>query len=761
MIRRFRAVAATMQMRLRRLSGSPSSAYPHLLAPLDLGHITLKNRVLMGSMHTGLEEAGSGFLGSGPLDKMAAYMAERAKGGVGLIVTGGVAPNKEGRTYFTGGMMVSKSDVRNHRVVTDAVHEHGGAIAMQILHVGRNAYHLNPVSASNIKSPIGWFAPKELSSAQVYQTIKDFAACAVKAKEAGYDGVEVMGSEGYLINQFITERTNKRTDEWGGSYANRTRLAVETVKAVRNATGPDFIIIYRLSMLDLVSEGSSWEEVIDLAARIEDAGATIINTGIGWHEARIPTIATCVPRGAYTWVTKKLRGLVKVPLVSTNRINTPEIAESILSKGHSDMVSMARPFLADPYFVKKASENKAHLINTCIGCNQACLDHIFDGRLASCLVNPRAAHETTLNLKPVDPSKKQRIACVGAGPAGLAFATEAAGRGHSVTLFEKANKIGGQFNLAKVIPGKEEFHETIRYFKNQLKLNGVELKLGTEASPDILEEFDSIVLATGVNPREISLQVKTSKVQVVSYVDVLTGAVRAGRRVAVIGAGGIGYDVSEFLTHSPYDDNATSDVKSAPLSNDIDESAITSFFNEWGVDQNIKRGGLSQNVPDEENAKALRTVYLLQRKGGKFGKGLGKTTGWIHRAALRKRNVENIGGCSYVEVNDDGLVIQDKSGNLRTLEVDTVIVCAGQESERSLLKPLTPVAPQGKIAQVFMIGGSLEAAELDAKRAIDQGTRLAANIENAKTGDVFDAPVGLTPKLKRSFEDFIGKNKNK
>jgi len=733
-------------------SGRGAALYPNMLQPLDLGHITLRNRVLMGSMHTGLEEMGSGILGSGPLDQMAAYFAERARGGVGIIVTGGVAPNKAGRVSFKAGMMVTKTDVDNHKPVTQAVHDEGGVIAMQILHSGRYAYHFNPVSASPIKSPISWYAPKELSSAEIYESIDDFARCAVRAKEAGYDGVEVMGSEGYFINQFIIKKTNHRSDEWGGSYTNRTRLPVEIVKAVRKAVGKDFIIIYRLSMLDLVADGSSWDEIVDLAARIEAAGASIINTGIGWHEARVPTIATMVPRGAFSWVTARLKGSVSIPLCTTNRINTPEIAEEILSGGDADMVSMARPFLADPEFVRKAMEGRADEINTCIGCNQACLDHTFDAKIASCLVNPRAAHETTLVIKPVPPEKKQRIAVVGAGPAGLACATTAAGRGHNVTLYEKDFKIGGQFNMAKVIPGKEEFHETLRYFGKQLDLAGVNLQLGKEVRAEDLTDYDSVVVATGVNPRAIPLPVNTNKVKVVSYADLLKGKVRAGYRVAVIGAGGIGFDVADFLTHNPYDPSATSDIHDAPLPPKIDKAAVSRYLSEWGVDTSVQKGGLLDSVKNDD--KPIRQVYLLQRKGGKFGAGLGKTTGWIHRTTLKMRNVTHIGKCKYIEVSDDGLVIE-RDGKQETVEVDTVVICAGQDSERSLQQALTPPKPGGP--QVYLIGGSLEASELDAKRAIDQGTRLAAVIETAKTGDVFNAPVGITPKAKKLFEDFLGK----
>jgi len=722
---------------------APHSLYPHLLEPLDLGHTTLKNRVIMGSMHTGLEESHS-FFGDGKLHEMAAFYAERAKGECGLIVTGGIAPNEAGKASFGAAKMSTLKESDQHMVVTEAVHQHGGKIAMQILHTGRYAYQPFAVSSSPIKSPIGWFTPAELSTFDVHMTIDDYVRSAVLAKRAGYDGVEVMGSEGYLINQFLVKKTNKRTDEWGGSYENRSRLPKEIVRRVREACGEDFIIIYRLSMLDLVEDGSSWPEVVELAKEIEKAGASIINTGIGWHEARIPTIATAVPRGAWTWVTQKMKGEVSIPLCTTNRINAPETAEEILASGAADLVSMARPFLADPYFVKKAMEKRASAINTCIGCNQACLDHIFESKRASCLVNPLAGHELDLIIKPVAAGKKQKIAVVGAGPAGLAFATTAAGRGHVVTLFDKDDKIGGQFNMAKLVPGKEEFYETLRYFGNLLTSLKVDVKLGKAVTAAELGDFDSVVVATGVLPRSIPLPNKGTKVQVLSYVDVLKGGAKVGKNVAVIGAGGIGFDVSDFLTHAH--GSAAGPAGPNPL---MDQAAIKSFMEEWGVDGAVEAGGTKLKKNDLE--PPARKVYLLQRKKGKLGMGLGKTTGWIHRNTMKKRQVEEISGCSYIEVNDEGLVIEHK-GQLRTLPVDTVVICAGQESQRDLQKAL-----QGTGPNVFLIGGAQQAGELDAKRAIDQGTRLAAQVEDAASGEVYEQPVELAHKAMKFAESFLRK----
>jgi 2,4-dienoyl-CoA reductase (NADPH2) len=674
------------------------SAYPHLLAPLDLGFTTLKNRVLMGSMHVGLEEAKDGF------ERMAAFYAERARGGVGLMVTGGIAPNDDGRPYPGGARLATLEEAEKHKVVTQAVHDAGGKIALQILHFGRYAYHPGLVAPSAVKAPISPATPRELTTDEVKRTIDDFANCAKMAQVAGYDGVEVMGSEGYLINEFIAARTNLRTDEYGGSYANRMRFPVEIVRKVREAVGPNFIVIYRLSMLDLVDGGSSFDEVVELAQAIEAAGATIINTGIGWHEARIPTIATSVPRAAFAWVTEKLKGRVKLPLITTNRINTPEVGEQILASGQADMVSMARPLLADPDFVNKAAAGKADQINTCIGCNQACLDHTFSGKITSCLVNPRACHETILKIEPLasTQAQKKRIAVVGAGPAGLAFATTAAQRGHSVTLFDAASEIGGQFNVAKQIPGKEEFYETLRYFGKQIELTGVELKLNTRVGADELAAggFDEVVLATGVSPRTPAIE-GVDHPKVLSYLDVLRDKKPVGKRVAVIGAGGIGFDVSEYLTHE-----GTSPSIDAPK-----------FYAEWGIDTSYtERGGVKAPHLDTPP----RQVYLLQRKTSKVGDGLGKTTGWIHRTSLKNRNVEMIAGASYRKIDDQGLHITVGAQEM-VLPVDNVVLCAGQEPLRELQASL-----EAKGLKVHLIGGADVAAELDAKRAIKQGTELAA-----------------------------------
>ncbi|AAQ57848.1 NADPH-dependent 2,4-dienoyl-CoA reductase [Chromobacterium violaceum] len=672
------------------------SAYPHLLAPLDLGFTTLKNRVLMGSMHTGLEESPGGF------EKMAAFYAERARGGVALIVTGGVGPNAEGCVAEGAAQLSDAHEVPKHKLVTDAVHREGGKIALQILHSGRYSFQEKCVSASPLLAPINFYTPRELSDADVWQTIADFANCAKLAQQAGYDGVEVMGSEGYLINQFIARATNKRTDDWGGSFENRIRFAIETVKAVRAAVGGDFIIIYRLSMLDLVQDGSSWDEVVHLAREIEKAGATLINTGIGWHEARVPTIATMVPRGGFAWVTKKLMGQVKIPLITTNRINTPEVAEDILAGGCADMVSMARPFLADPDFVNKAAAGRGDEINTCIGCNQACLDHIFQGKLTSCLVNPRACRETELNYEKTAVPKK--LAVVGAGPAGLAFATVAAERGHSVTLFDAAAEIGGQFNVAKQIPGKEEFHETLRYFKRRIETTGVELKLGARVAADDLSGFDEVVLATGIAPRTPSIP-GIGHPKVLSYLDVLKHKKPVGGKVAIIGAGGIGFDTAEYLCHEG-------------RSTSLDAEA---FMREWGVDMTgDSAGGLAPQGPQPHPSP--REVYLLQRKTSKVGEGLGKTTGWIHRESLKMKRVKMLSGVSYDLIDDAGLHITVK-GERQVLPVDNVVICAGQDPLRELQGPLEAA---GK--PVHLIGGADVAAELDAKRAIDQGSRLAAAI---------------------------------
>jgi 2,4-dienoyl-CoA reductase (NADPH2) len=646
----------------------------------------------MGSMHTGLEEEWGGF------KKMSAYFAERARGGVGLIVTGGVAPNREGWVKPFAGKLSNKREARKHRRVTDAVHAEGGLIAMQILHAGRYAYHPLAVSASAIKSPISWFAPRALSNRGIHRTIKAFANCAKMAKLAGYDGVEIMGSEGYLLNQFIVRHTNKRTDEWGGSYENRIRFPLEVIRAVRAAVGSDFILIYRLSMLDLIHDGSSWEEVVHLAREVERAGATLINTGIGWHEARIPTIATMVPRRGFAWVTQKLMGEVTIPLVTSNRINMPDVAEDVLAEGCADMVSMARPFLADPELVRKAEEGREDEINTCIGCNQACLDHTFKNQRASCLVNPRACYETELNYAPT--SQPRTIAVVGAGPAGLAAATVAAGRGHKVTLFEASSDIGGQFNMARKIPGKEEFDETIRYFRRQIALTGVTLRLDTRADAETLAGFDEIVVATGVTPRVISLP-GIDHPKVLSYTDVLNDGVEVGDSVAIIGAGGIGFDVAEFLAHRGH---------SASL--DVDQ-----YLREWGVDrQNATRGGLIEAVLP----KPARSITLMQRSQGKLGAGLGKTTGWIHRSSLKRLNVEMLSGVQYERIDDEGLHIRVDE-QARTLKVDHVVICAGQVERRDLIAPLRDAG-----LSVHVIGGADVAAELDAKRAIDQGSRLAA-----------------------------------
>ena len=670
--------------------------YPKLFQPLDLGFTKLRNRILMGSMHTGLEETRNGH------KKMAAYFAERARGGVGLIVTGGIAPDRAGWVGPFSSKLTTKKEADRHKVVTSAVYQEGGKICLQILHTGRYGYHPFNVAPSKIQSPITPFKPKALTESGIEKTIQNFVRCASLAQYAGYDGVEIMGSEGYLINQFIARRTNKRTDSWGGSYENRIKFPLEIVRRVRKEVGTDFIIIFRLSMLDLVDEGSQWDEVVLLAKELEKAGVTIINTGIGWHEARIPTIATMVPRGAYSWVTKKMMGEVSIPLVTTNRINTPEIAESVLEEGCADMVSMARPFLADENFVKKAEEGRADEINTCIGCNQACLDHVFKKKQATCLVNPRAGYETELNYSKAQIVKK--IAVVGAGPAGMAAATVAAGRGHQVTLFEKEGQIGGQFNMAKKIPGKEEFKETLRYFNKQIELNGVDLQLNKTVVSEDLSNFDEIVLATGISPRKPDIP-GINHEKVVSYIDVLKNEQTIGQKVAIIGAGGIGFDVAEYLTHGRR--KSTED--------------IADFMEEWGVDMNNEaRGGIEGVQPDFEIAD--REVYLIQRRKGKLGANLGKTTGWIHRTNLNKRKVNMISSATYDRIDDQGLHVTS-NGKSMLLEVDHIVICAGQLPYRDLLEPLKQA---GK--QVHLIGGADVAAELDAKRAIDQGSRLAASL---------------------------------
>ncbi|MCL4135885.1 UNVERIFIED_CONTAM: hypothetical protein GTU68_041931 [Idotea baltica] len=672
--------------------------YKHIFEPLDLGFTTLKNRILMGSMHTGLEEEKNGY------EKMAVYFAERAKGGVGLIVTGGIAPNIQGWTAPFSARLSSKKHVKNHQKVTKAVHEAGGKICMQILHSGRYGYHPFNVGASEIKSPITPFKPFKLKSSGIKRTIRDFVNCAKLAKESNYDGVEIMGSEGYLINQFIAKRTNNRTDNYGGTYENRMRLPIELVKQTRAAVGKEFIIIYRLSMLDLVEKGSSWEEVVQLGKEIEKAGATIINTGIGWHESRIPTIATSVPRAAFTWVTKKMKEEIKIPLITSNRINMPETAEKVLAEGDADMISMARPFLADPEWVNKAKAEKDDEINTCIACNQACLDHAFQKKVASCLVNPRACHETELNYKPT--SNKKKVAVIGAGPAGLAAATIAAERGHFVTLFDAASEIGGQFNMAKQIPGKEEFYETIRYFQKQIDLHKVTVKLNTKVSAKDLEksDFDEIILATGIKPRELKIE-GIDHPKVLSYIEVLKDKKPVGKRVAVIGAGGIGFDVSEYLSH---------EGESTALN-------IDAWLKEWGIDKSMEaRSGIEGVNP--EFHPSPREIFMFKRSKGKFGGNLGKTTGWIHRSTLKKKKVQFIGEVSYTKIDDEGLhYIQNEEAKI--LEVDNVIICAGQTPFKELYQPLLDL---GK--KVHVIGGADFASELDAKRAINQGARLAAEL---------------------------------
>ncbi|HMX17244.1 MAG TPA: NADPH-dependent 2,4-dienoyl-CoA reductase [Rhodocyclaceae bacterium] len=667
-----------------------SNPYPHLLAPLDLGFTTLKNRVLMGSMHTGLEDIPNGY------DRMAAFYAERARGGVGLIVTGGFAPNADSMVMPGDAILNNEAVAQKHKVITEAVHREGGKICLQVLHTGRYAYVKQPVAPSAVKAPINPATPRALTEEDIQQTLDDYAQCSAMAQVAGYDGVEIMGSEGYLINQFIAPATNQRDDRWGGSFENRIRFAIECVSRVRARVGANFIIIFRLSMLDLVDGGSTWDEIVALAKAIEQAGATIINTGIGWHEARIPTIAVMVPRAAYTWVTRRMKGQVTIPLVTTNRINDPAVAEAVLARGDADMVSMARPFLADAEFVKKAAENRADEINTCIACNQACLDHIFSRKLCSCLVNPRACAETEIKFTPAAAQKK--VAVIGAGPAGLAAATSLAERGHAVTLFEAASELGGQFNLAKRIPGKEEFGETIRYFRRRLELTGVAVRLGTRATAADLAGFDHVILATGIVPRTPGIP-GIDHPKVARYIDVIEGRREAGRKVAIIGAGGIGFDVAELLTHA-----------------EGQADPIDAYRKEWGIDtEYTRRGGLKQ----PEQAPPPRQVTLLQRKTSKVGDGLAKTTGWAKRLMLVKRGVQMVPGVEYEKIDDAGLHVR-LDGQPKVLDVDTIVICAGQDPRRELQADLEKAG-----IPVTLIGGADVAAELDAKRAIAQGTKVA------------------------------------
>ncbi|WP_274165121.1 NADPH-dependent 2,4-dienoyl-CoA reductase [Enterovibrio gelatinilyticus] len=665
--------------------------YPHLLAPLDLGFTQLKNRVLMGSMHTGLEESNDGF------KKLAAFYAERAKGGVGLIVTGGFSPNFRGRLHPLSAQFSSGRAARAHRTITDSVHQHGGKIALQLLHAGRYAMHPLAVSASATKSPISKFAPSAMSERQILGTIKDFAKSAELAREAGYDGIEIMGSEGYLINQFICARSNTRYDGWGGSYQNRVRFPIEIVKAVRERVGHDFIIIFRLSMLDLVEQGSTHDEVVELAKALEAAGVTILNTGIGWHEARVPTIATQVPRAAFSWVTERLKGEVSIPLVSCNRINTPDVAENILSSGQADMVSMARPFLADAEFVNKAEQDKADDINTCIACNQACLDHVFKGKRASCLVNPQACYETELVISPA--VNKRRVAIVGGGMAGMSCAVTAAERGFDVVLFEKNAVLGGQFNLAMQIPGKEEFQESIRYFTRKVSQFNIDVRLNQSADADTLKEFDEVVIATGVKPRMPAIE-GIGHPKAIDYQTLIRDKPELGDRVAVIGAGGIGIDVATMITE-PQD------------------HTLEDWLKDWSIDQSLSHEG---GLLPQPHYVAQRQVWLLQRKTGKVGKGPGKTTGWIHRKTLEKRGVELLGGVSYEKIDDAGLHIT-LEGQHHILPADHVIICAGQESVNELVAQLDGLGKQAHI-----IGGAEKAGELDAKRAIRQGVELAISL---------------------------------
>ncbi len=663
--------------------------YSNLLSPLDLGFTQLRNRVLMGSMHTGLEEDKKG------LHKLAAFYAERAKGGVGLIVTGGFSPSWRGRLSPFSAEFSKPKHARAHQVVTKAVHEHGGKIALQLLHAGRYAMHPFAQSASGIRAPIAKFTPSKMSHRQIRKTIGAFANSASLAQEAGYDGIEIMGSEGYLINQFICKRTNMRYDEWGGTYENRMRFPIETVKAIREKVGKEFIIIFRLSMLDLVEEGSTFEEVVLLAKELEKAGVTIINTGIGWHEARIPTIATQVPRSAFSWVTEKVKPYLSVPVITCNRINTPDEAEKIIASGQADMVSMARPFLADPDFVIKAEAQQAQLINTCIGCNQACLDNVFKGKRASCLVNPRACYESEIVIQPV--KNKKKIAVVGAGPAGLSFATTASERGHEVDLFERNDRIGGQFRLAMQIPGKEEFRETIRYFANRIDTTGVNLKLSTEVTFDMLEGYDEVVMASGVAPREVDIEGFENAEKVIDYQTLIRDKTPVGEKIAVIGAGGIGIDVATMLTE--------------PSHRELDD-----WLQEWGIDKAMEHPGGLFPYPQPISGK---TVWVLQRRKGRVGKGPGKTTGWIHKRTLEKRGVNLMGGVSYQRLNGKGLYIEHQ-GDEKLLDADTVVVCAGQESVRPFESDWIKLGDK-----LHIIGGADHAGELDAVRAIRQGVKLA------------------------------------
>lgn len=673
------------------------SPFPHLFQPLDLGFTQLKNRIIMGSMHTGLEEAPNGH------ERMAAYFAERARGGVSLIVTGGFGPNVEGGTHEGTKRLATDEDVKDHQIITQAVHDEGGKICLQILHTGRYGMGDRCVAPSPVKSPISFFVPKELDEEGIYKQIDDFVFTALKAKEAGYDGVEIMGSEGYFLNQFIARQANKRDDDWGKTYEDRIRLPLEVVRQVRKAVGEEFIIIYRLSMLDLVEGGSTFDEAVFLGKEIEKAGANIINTGIGWHEARIPTIATKVPRAAFTWVTARFKEALDIPLITSNRINTPEVGEAVLARGDADMISMARPFLADPEFVNKAEQGRSDEINTCIGCNQACLDHVFSLKMTSCLVNPRACHETEINIIPTQTIKK--LAVVGAGPAGLAFATNAATRGHQVTLFDAADRIGGQFNIASQIPGKEEFTETIRYFKRQLELTGVEVKLNTKVDSELLNsgDFDEVILATGIEPRTPNID-GIDHPKVLSYIDVLRDKKPVGKSVAIIGAGGIGFDTAEFLVH--------------PEQGPAPSLDIPTFMAQWGVDMSMTaRGGVAGI--EKKHPNVAREVYLLQRKESKIGADLGKTTGWIHRTGLKDHGVKMINSCQYHKIDDQGLHLSI-DGKETVLEVDNVVICAGQEPKRALVEGLNK--------PYHLIGGADVAAELDAKRAIHQGTLLAAEM---------------------------------
>ncbi|HEY1843588.1 MAG TPA: NADPH-dependent 2,4-dienoyl-CoA reductase [Buttiauxella sp.] len=671
-------------------------SYPSLFAPLDLGFTTLKNRVLMGSMHTGLEEHPDG------AERLAAFYAERARHGVALIVTGGVAPSPSGVGVESGAVLNDACQLPHHQVVTEAVHREGGKIVLQILHTGRYSYQPNPVAPSAIQAPINRFKPHALTHGEILTLIEDFGQCASLAKQAGYDGVEVMGSEGYLINQFLAARTNQRDDEWGGDYARRMRFAVEVVRSVREKVGQDFIIIYRLSLLDLVDGGGTFDEAVQLARAVEAAGATLINTGIGWHEARIPTIATPVPRGAFSWVTRKLKGLVSIPLVTTNRINDPKTAEAILAGGDADMVSMARPFLADAELVSKAAQGREDEINTCIGCNQACLDQIFMGKVTSCLVNPRACHETKMPIVPAP--RRKNLAVVGAGPAGLAFAVNAAARGHQVTLFDAAAEIGGQFNIAKQIPGKEEFYETLRYYRRMLRLTGVEIRLNQYVTAPMLDDYEEVILACGIEPR-MPLIDGIMHPKVLSYVDVLRDKAPVGDRVAIIGAGGIGFDAAMYLSQQ----------------GESTSQNIAEFCVEWGIDTSLQHAG-GLRPEGIHLTKSPRQIVMLQRKASKPGDGLGKTTGWIHRTTLLARGVKMLAGVSYERIDDEGLHIT-VGGEPQTLAVDNVIICAGQDPRRELAEPLREL---GK--KLHLIGGADVAMELDARRAIAQGTRLALEI---------------------------------